>query len=69
VTDNSERLQQLKQGHLSRRSFEVLSSVESMFKAVQPPRPMDVSQADVSRAEGFRSAPDSRTAQRITEVR
>jgi penicillin-binding protein 1A len=69
VTDNSERLQQLKQGHLSRRSFEVLSSVESMFKAVQPPKPMDVSQADVSRAEGFRSAPDSRTVQRITEVR
>ncbi len=63
LTDTPERLQQLRAGHLSRRSFEVISSVEGLFRSVQP-QPLDVSQAD-----GFRLSPVSESPGRITELR
>lgn len=68
VTQTPEQLQQLRTGHLSRRSFEVISRVEDMFKTVQPARLSDVSTAEKS-AGAFRPAPASEQARRITEVR
>lgn len=59
---------QLRTGHLSRRSFEVISRVEDMFKSVQPQRLLDVSSVEMS-SPGFREAPASQRAGRITEVR
>ncbi len=68
VTQTPEQLQQLRTGHLSRRSFEVITRVEDMFKSVQPARMVDVSAAEKS-AGAFRPASAGEQAARITEVR
>jgi penicillin-binding protein 1A len=70
---SDERLQQMRTGHLSRRSFEVISSVEAMFQSVKPAReaqiqPLELSAAD-SRQEGFRSAPGAARPRPASEVR
>ncbi len=64
VTDTDERLQQLRTGHLTRRSFDVISNIGSMFRDVKPVAPVDVSAMD-----GFRTPDSTASGSKITEVR
>jgi penicillin-binding protein 1A len=64
VTDTPERLQQLRTGHLSRRSFEVIQTVEKLFQSVRP-----TGSSEAPSSGGFRDAGASAAAGRITEVR
>ncbi|MCO4053582.1 MAG: PBP1A family penicillin-binding protein [Bosea sp.] len=64
----SDQLQQLRAGHLSRRSFEVITRVEDMFRSVQPGGGVDISAAGGPQP-GFREASTSPRGGRIAEVR
>ena len=64
VTDTDERLQQLRTGHLTRRSFDVISTIGTMFRDVKPVQPVDVSAMD-----GFRTPASTASGSKITEVR
>ena len=64
VTDTDERLLQLRTGHLTRRSFDVISNIGSMFRDVKPALPVDVSAMD-----GFRTPASTVSGSKITEVR
>ncbi len=63
VTDNDDRLQQLRTGHLTRRSFDVISDIGSMFRDVQSVQPVDV-----SAVEGFRRPAAAAGGGKLTEV-
>jgi penicillin-binding protein 1A len=72
--ESAERLEQLRMGHLSRRTFDVIQQVDGLFRAVQPARAVDVSQvgerpAEPRPGEGFRAPALSAQPGRITEIR